>query len=167
MFYDESSVFSNAITFCRTSILIMHSWTDYQLRHYLTFFAFSKLKYFLLRLRQWSLDWALHNLSLCLPKFSSFLVVSRSNPTSPDLSIVNVFLRLIRFFTEHLELKLFWVCFHGIDFKPVQTFTNIMFQTLQYCLQICSTRLQNIIVCKFANVRLFYDKEQVVYNYIE
>ena len=44
--------------------------------------------------------------------------------------IYRKFLRLTRFFTEHPELELFWVCFHGIDFKQVQKFTSIMFQIL-------------------------------------
>ena len=52
-------------------------------------------------------------------------MVSLSNFTSSDLSVVKVFLKS---FYEYHELKLFWVCFHGIDFKLAQMFTGIMFQ---------------------------------------
>ena len=89
-------------------------------------------------------------------------MVSPSNSYSSDSLIKGIyrkFLRLIGFFTEYHELKLFWVCFHGIDFKPAQKFTSIMFQFLKYCFQICSTRVQSIIIRKIIDIRLFYDKE--------
>ena len=62
-------------------------------------------------------------------------MASASNSTSLDSSIGKVFiykklLRLIRFFTKYYELKLFLVFFHGIAFKSVQNFINVMFQIL-------------------------------------
>ena len=57
-------------------------------------------------------------------------MLSPSNSTSSDSSIVTgiyrKYLESVPIFTEYYELKLFWVCFHGIDFKPVQKFTSIM-----------------------------------------
>ena len=44
--------------------------------------------------------------------------------------IYKTVLRLIQFFNEYHELKLFWVCYHGTDFKPVQKFSRIMLQIL-------------------------------------
>ena len=46
-----------------------------------------------------------------------------------------MFLSLTRCFTKYCELNLFSVCFRGNDFKPVQMFTSIMYQILQYSLQ--------------------------------
>ena len=56
-------------------------------------------------------------------------MVSPSKCTSSDLSIVKVFTHF-EVYTEYHELKLFWVYFDGIDFKPVQKFTSIMLQIL-------------------------------------
>ena len=50
-------------------------------------------------------------------KISLLSLGTPSNFTSLDSSIVKVF--IIGFYEYH-EFRLFWVCIHGIDFKPAQ-----------------------------------------------